>query len=177
MNVLVFNVGSASLKFQVIAKPLDAAFLEQGRTVVSGAVEEFGAEATLSSFENKEIAHQEKIAAADHGLTQETFDDLFTADRPAGDHLLEVDVSSRRSQDINGARRQQRNNHQREQRLQHHQAFRPPRERRRIGRRKGSVGVEGEKQIVEEIGGPALLPDFSKRLFTHHHLRKEEGSI
>jgi len=36
MNVLVFNVGSASLKFQVIAMPLDAAFSEQERTVVSG---------------------------------------------------------------------------------------------------------------------------------------------
>jgi len=32
----VFNVGSASLKFQVIAMPLDAAFSEQERTVVSG---------------------------------------------------------------------------------------------------------------------------------------------
>jgi len=67
MNVLVFNVGSASLKFRVIAMPVDAAFPEQGRVVVSGAVEEFGAEATLSSFENKEIAQQEKIAAADQG--------------------------------------------------------------------------------------------------------------
>jgi acetate kinase len=50
MNVLVFNAGSASLKFQVIAMPLDAAFPEQGRVVVSGAVEEFGADVTLSSF-------------------------------------------------------------------------------------------------------------------------------
>ena len=48
MNVLVFNVGSASLKFQVISMPLDAAFPEQGRTMVSGAVEEFGAEAIIS---------------------------------------------------------------------------------------------------------------------------------
>jgi acetate kinase len=67
MNILVFNAGSASLKFQVIAAPPGMAIPEQGRAIVSGAVEEFGAEATLSSFENKEIAHQEKIAAADHG--------------------------------------------------------------------------------------------------------------
>jgi acetate kinase len=67
MNILVFNAGSASLKFQVIATSPDMAIPEQGRTIVSGAVEEFGAEATLSLFENKEVAHQEKIAAADHG--------------------------------------------------------------------------------------------------------------
>ena len=68
MNILVFNVGSASLKFQVIATPPDMAVPEQGRTVVRGAVEEFGAEATLSSFENEKIAHREKIAAADHRI-------------------------------------------------------------------------------------------------------------
>src|SRR5262249_58222763 len=67
MNVLVFNVGSASLKFQMISTPLDAAFPEEGRAVMSGAVEEFGAEATISLFENKEVSHQEKIAAVDHG--------------------------------------------------------------------------------------------------------------
>jgi len=33
MNVLVFNVGGASLKFQLITMPLDAAFPEQGRVV------------------------------------------------------------------------------------------------------------------------------------------------
>jgi acetate kinase len=53
MNVLVFNVSSASLKFQVIAMPLDAAFPEQGRAVVSGAVEEFGAEDSLRSKTRK----------------------------------------------------------------------------------------------------------------------------
>jgi acetate kinase len=67
MNVLVFNVGSASLKFQVIATAPDMVIPEQGRALVSGAVEEFGAEATLSLFENREIAHQEKVAAADYG--------------------------------------------------------------------------------------------------------------
>jgi acetate kinase len=67
MNILVFNAGSASLKFQVIDTPPDMAIPEHGRTIVNGAVEEFGAEATISLFENKEISHQEKIAAADHG--------------------------------------------------------------------------------------------------------------
>jgi acetate kinase len=67
MNILVFNAGSASLKFQVIDTPPDMAIPEHGRTIVNGAVEEFGAEATISLFENKEVSHQAKIAAADRG--------------------------------------------------------------------------------------------------------------
>jgi acetate kinase len=83
MNILVFNAGSASLKFQVIATSPDMAIPEQGRTIVSGAVEEFGAEATLSLFENKEVAHQEKIAAADHGeAARQALSWLNGANRP-----------------------------------------------------------------------------------------------
>ena len=36
MNVLVFNVGGAALKFQVTAMPLDAAFSEQARAPAPG---------------------------------------------------------------------------------------------------------------------------------------------
>src|SRR4030095_4450191 len=90
MNVLVFNVGSASLKFQVIATAPDMVIPEQGRALVSGAVKEFGAEATLSLFENREIAHQEKGAPPRLRRSRATGAALAACDetaRPAGDRI------------------------------------------------------------------------------------------
>jgi acetate kinase len=97
MNVLVFNVGSASLKFQVIATAPDTGIPEQGRAVVSGAIEEFGAEATLSSFENKEIAHQEKVAAADYGeAARQALSWLNAAKRPGLPAIGQLDAVGHR---------------------------------------------------------------------------------
>jgi hypothetical protein len=72
---------------------------------------------------------------------------------------------------------EQRNDQQREQRLKHHQYFRPPREHRRIGRREGRAGIEREKQIVNEIGGPILEPCLTESVLAESHLRKEESPL
>ena len=81
-----------------------------------------------------------------------------------------------RTEDIDCTRGQQRNNQQREQRLQHHQYFCSPGEHGRVGRGEGSVGVEGQKQVVDKIGGPVLLAGIFERVLRHCHLGKEEKS-
>jgi len=67
MNVLVLNAGSASLKFEVIAARADRDALNEQRKLVSGAVEDIGEEATFSLLEDKQVVHQEKVAASDYG--------------------------------------------------------------------------------------------------------------
>ncbi len=67
MNILVLNVGSASLKFEVIAMPEWHTAPDKQRKLVSGIVEGIGQEATFSLLENKQTIQQEKIAASDYG--------------------------------------------------------------------------------------------------------------
>src|SRR5262249_48104828 len=75
-----------------------------------------------SPIENREIADQEKIYAADHGeAARQALSWLNSAKAPGLPTIDRLDavvhrvVHGRRSQDINGARRQQRDNQQREQ--------------------------------------------------------------
>ena len=67
MNILVLNVGSASLKFEVIAMPEWRTAPDKQRKLVSGIVEGISQEATFSLLENKQTIQQEKIAASDYG--------------------------------------------------------------------------------------------------------------
>jgi acetate kinase len=67
MNILVFNAGSASLKFEVIATPEPPKVSDQQRKLVSGGVEGIGEEATFSLLENKQTIQKEKIDASDYG--------------------------------------------------------------------------------------------------------------
>src|SRR5947208_3044842 len=66
MNVLVFNAGSASLKFEVIGARSENDALKEQRKLVSGSVEGIGEKATLSLFEGKQVVRREEIAAADY---------------------------------------------------------------------------------------------------------------
>lgn len=63
MNILVFNAGSASLKFEAIKAELDIATPDQGQKLVSGVIEGIGADASLSQLEGKQIIHQQPITA------------------------------------------------------------------------------------------------------------------
>jgi acetate kinase len=67
MNVLVFNTGSASLKFEVIAVSSGNATSDQNRKLVSGVIEGIEEETTLSLLDKKQVVHREKIAASDYG--------------------------------------------------------------------------------------------------------------
>jgi acetate kinase len=66
MNVLVFNPGSASLKFELIAAQPQAT-PDQGTKLVSGSIEGIREKTTFSLLEKKRIVHREQIAAADYG--------------------------------------------------------------------------------------------------------------
>jgi acetate kinase len=67
MNILIFNAGSASLKFEPIATPELPSVSDKQRKVVSGIVEKIGEGATFSLLRNKLPIQQEKIAASDYG--------------------------------------------------------------------------------------------------------------
>jgi acetate kinase len=65
MKILVFNPGSASLRFEMIAAQKETA-PEAQRKLVSGIIENISAEPILSILEGKQKIHQEKIAAKDY---------------------------------------------------------------------------------------------------------------
>jgi acetate kinase len=67
MIVLVFNAGSASLKFEVIETHSENASPDQNRKLVSGAIEGIGDDAMLSLLKYKQVIHQEKMTASDYG--------------------------------------------------------------------------------------------------------------
>ncbi len=60
------------------------------------------------------------------------------------------------SERINRPRRQHADRQQRDQRLRHQQRLGAPGEDERVRRAEGRARVEGEKQVVEEIGHPVL---------------------
>ncbi len=76
MNVLVFNAGSASLKFEVISTP-DSTNFDMGHKLVSAIVEGIGENAVLSQQEGKKVIHQEQITA--HDYEEATHRALFVA--------------------------------------------------------------------------------------------------
>src|SRR4051794_30277299 len=66
-NVLVFNPGSGSLKFEVIAVEPPVPNLVRGKKLLSGVVEPIGSGATFSILSGREKIDSEKIKAHDHG--------------------------------------------------------------------------------------------------------------
>jgi acetate kinase len=74
MNVLVFNCGSSSLKFQVISLAGGAAAGAQDRRLARGLIERIGGDAscTFTSIEGKAVQHTAQLAnheaAARHAL-------------------------------------------------------------------------------------------------------------
>jgi acetate kinase len=68
VNVLVFNPGSASLKFDIIAMdvpPCESVI--RGKKLVSGVVEPIGGPAKLSLLDQRKAVPQQDLSAADHG--------------------------------------------------------------------------------------------------------------
>ncbi len=67
LKVLVFNAGSASLKFDVIEADAKQVSPHEGRTIISGILEGIGkGEATLSRFYGKDSSEQAKVSAKDY---------------------------------------------------------------------------------------------------------------
>ena len=68
MQVLVFNAGSASLKFDLVQGNAGQTSASQGKQLVSCIIEGIGSEkATLSVLDGKDVASKEEIAAEDYG--------------------------------------------------------------------------------------------------------------
>jgi acetate kinase len=63
MNILVFNAGSASLKFEVIQVEPEFTTSDQGQKLISGTVEGIGEEATLAQLKGKQVVHQQPTTA------------------------------------------------------------------------------------------------------------------
>ncbi|MBV6623188.1 MAG: acetate/propionate family kinase [Rivularia sp. (in: Bacteria)] len=66
MNILVFNAGSASLKFEIIRADSQNPDLKQLHKVTSGSIEHIGADTVLSQLENKEVIDKQQITASDY---------------------------------------------------------------------------------------------------------------
>jgi acetate kinase len=67
MNVLVFNPGSNSLKFELVAVRQPQITPAQGRKLASGSIENIGEKSTFSFLENNRVVHRELIDATDYG--------------------------------------------------------------------------------------------------------------
>src|SRR5260370_7754025 len=67
VNVLVFNPGSSSLKFEVIAADRPSPHSVRGRKLVSGVIEPIGGPAKLFLFDNRKAVPQEEVSAPKHG--------------------------------------------------------------------------------------------------------------
>jgi acetate kinase len=65
MNILVFNAGSASLKFEVIQIQLDSA-INQDQKLISGIVEGIGEQATIAELQGKQVVQQQSTAASNY---------------------------------------------------------------------------------------------------------------
>lgn len=66
MNVLVFNAGSASLKFEFIRADSHNPDLNQLHKVVSGSIEHIGGDTVLLQLQDKEVINKLKITAKDY---------------------------------------------------------------------------------------------------------------
>jgi acetate kinase len=66
MNVLVFNPGSNSLKFELVAARQPQTTPDEGRKLVGGSIENIGEKSKVSLVENKRVVHQERIDTADY---------------------------------------------------------------------------------------------------------------
>ena len=66
MNVLIFNAGSASLKFELIRADSHKPDLQQLHKVISGSIEDIGKDAVLSQLQDKEVIDKQQINANDY---------------------------------------------------------------------------------------------------------------
>ena len=66
-NVLVFNPGSNSLKFEVVETAEGQTVASEARKRVSAAIEDFGGKATLTVFRGREIEKKEEVDVPDMG--------------------------------------------------------------------------------------------------------------
>ncbi|MEA5598516.1 hypothetical protein VB797_29700 [Rivularia sp. UHCC 0363] len=66
MNILVFNAGSASLKFELIRADSHNPNLQQLHKVISGSIEHIGGDAVLSQLQDKEVIDKQQITANDY---------------------------------------------------------------------------------------------------------------
>lgn len=66
MSILVFNAGSASLKFEVIQADSSIINPNQGRKLVSGIIEQIGKEPVLLQLKDKQVIAQQSLAAQDY---------------------------------------------------------------------------------------------------------------
>ena len=74
MILLVFNTGSASLKFDLIAVEIGESSPHDGRKLLSGIIESIGAEALLSRLDGKDVADQHRVQAKDlRAATEQAF--------------------------------------------------------------------------------------------------------
>jgi acetate kinase len=67
MNILVFNAGSASLKFDVIAVQSATATPDSSNKLVSGIIEDIGNRAALTLTKSKQVLYKDEIVCADFG--------------------------------------------------------------------------------------------------------------
>jgi acetate kinase len=63
MIVLVFNTGSASLKFDLVRVERRQASPHDGKKLLSGIIESIGREAVLSEFNGKNVSNQHRVEA------------------------------------------------------------------------------------------------------------------
>lgn len=66
MNVLVFNAGSASLKFELIRADSDNPDLNQLHKVITGSIEHIGGDTVISKLEDKKVIDKQHINASDY---------------------------------------------------------------------------------------------------------------
>jgi acetate kinase len=71
VNVLVFNPGSASLKFELIAADPPTPHLVGGRKLVSGVIEPIGGQSKLFLFDDHKAIPQQEVCAPEHGHAAE----------------------------------------------------------------------------------------------------------
>lgn len=80
-NVLVFNPGSASLKFEVIASERPQDEFIRGRKLLRGVIEPIGGTSKLYVFDGDRAAPQLEIEARDHGQAAERVLDSLDSGR------------------------------------------------------------------------------------------------
>jgi len=87
--------------------------------------------------------------------------------------LAVTQITGRSLKDVDGARGNEGDDGEGDDRLQHGGEFCRARQNRGVGRRESGAGVEGEEQVINEVGGPARnIPVAAAR-----HLRKKKGTL
>ncbi|MBF2017664.1 MAG: acetate/propionate family kinase [Rivularia sp. T60_A2020_040] len=66
MNILVFNAGSASLKFELIRADSDNPDLQQLHKIISCSIEHIGGDTVLSQLQDNKVIDKQQISAKDY---------------------------------------------------------------------------------------------------------------